>query len=235
MLRALLLGFALVSCAGPPAPFVGSLPATPEGEQPERWAADIAQIVRAPREPNRPVLFYGSSSIRLWKSLAVDMAPLPVVNGGFGGSRLFDAVYWAELVLASTNPRAIVVFSGTNDIAGGSPRSADWLAERFEELVRRVRGLGCQAPLFYLAITPSPARVEHLEIVHRANRLIAEHCARDASLHFVDSGSGVLDAAGQPAAKWFVEDGLHLNQDGYAHWTKTLRPVLFRELGEPLN
>ena len=234
-MKSALLFLLTLACAAPlGAPRIG-VPPIPEGEKPEVWAGDIAELVRKPRGEPRPVLFYGSSSIRLWKSLAQDMAPLPVVNSGFGGSRLYDAVYWAELVIADHEPRAIVVFSGTNDIVGDAPRSAAWVAARFDELVERVRGLGCEAPLLYLAITPSPAREEHLALVLEANRLIAARCATDSSLHFIDTGSGVLDASGRPDPRWFVEDGLHLNAEGYAHWTKTIRPVLFGLLGETLN
>jgi hypothetical protein len=35
----------------------------------------------------RPIIFYGSSSIRLWKTLSQDFIGYPVVNCGFGGSR----------------------------------------------------------------------------------------------------------------------------------------------------
>lgn len=224
-----------LACAAPLAAPRTGVPPIPEGEKPQAWAGDIAEMVRKPRGAERPVLFYGSSSIRLWKTLAEDMAPLPALNCGFGGSRLYDAVYWAELVIADHDPRAIVVFSGTNDIAGDAPRSAAWVATRFDELVARVRGLGCEAPLVYLAITPTPAREAHLAIVHEANRLIAARCAADSNLHFIDTGSGVLDANGRPDPRWFVGDGLHLNAEGYAHWTKTLRPALFGLLDVALN
>jgi hypothetical protein len=54
-----------------------------------RWEKDI-RAFEASDATNRPpeacILFVGSSSIRLWKSLATDFPGLPVVNRGFGGS-----------------------------------------------------------------------------------------------------------------------------------------------------
>src|SRR5262245_66348764 len=38
--------------------------------------------------PQNGIVFTGSSSIRLWTTLAEDFAPLPVINRGFGGSML---------------------------------------------------------------------------------------------------------------------------------------------------
>jgi hypothetical protein len=47
-----------------------------------------------------PIVFYGSSSIRRWKTLSQDFAGYPVVNCGFGGARLSDCVrYVPRLVL----------------------------------------------------------------------------------------------------------------------------------------
>ena len=49
-------------------------------QDPEFFADEIAAFEAADREhapPARPIVFVGSSSIRLWKTLAEDMAPLP--------------------------------------------------------------------------------------------------------------------------------------------------------------
>jgi hypothetical protein len=37
------------------------------------------------KPPDGSILFTGSSSIRYWKTLVEDMAPLQVLNRGFGG------------------------------------------------------------------------------------------------------------------------------------------------------
>lgn len=225
--RLLLLAALLAGCAAAPEP-----PAVPAGEDPARWAGEIAASVAARPELEHPVVFYGSSSIRLWSTLAEDMAPLPVVNHGFGGSRIFDAVFWLDTVLEGLEPRALVVFSGTNDLAGDAPREPAWIADRFDELVARLRALGHDAPLVYVAVSPTPSRERHLERVLETNRLIRERCARDPSLWFVDTASGLLDGEGRPDPRWFVGDRLHLNADGYAAWTARIRPALERVLGE---
>lgn len=204
-------------------------PAIPEGADPLAWSADIERFEKLDAE--RPavsgsVVFVGSSSIRLWDTLVRDMAPMTVVKRGFGGSRLFDAVYWADVLVTRHDPAAIVMFSGTNDLAHPNPKSALEVAQLFGQFVIRVRELGCNAPIAYLAITPTPARVEFLADVFEANRLIREICATDDSLQFVDTAPGFLDARGQPDPSLFVEDGLHLNPKGYAFWTARLKPVL---------
>ena len=55
------------------------------------FEAEIAKFEAAEAEnptAKGGILFTGSSSIRMWKTLSEDMAPLPVSNRGFGGSTL---------------------------------------------------------------------------------------------------------------------------------------------------
>ncbi|MCA8966294.1 MAG: hypothetical protein H6838_13260 [Planctomycetes bacterium] len=223
--RRLWLGALLFAgCAAAP---VGP-PQVPAGEDPQRWRDDVEALTREAPAQDHPIVFVGSSSIRRWSTLARDMAPMPVRNRGFGGSRLFDTVYWLDQLVVREDPSVVVVFSGTNDIAGDAPRSAEWVAARFDELVARLRALGCDAPLVYIAISPTPSRERHLAIVQDANARIAARCAADPGLWFVDTASGLLDENGRPDPRWFVADRLHLDPSGYALWTRALRPLLER-------
>lgn len=199
---------------------------TPAGENPTAWAAEIARSIEARPDHDRPIVFLGSSSIRLWSTLAEDMAPLPVVNHGFGGSRIHDAIHWLGPVLEGLEPRALVVFSGTNDLAGDTPRDPAYVAERFDALVQHLRALGHDVPLLYLAISPTPSRERHLDRVLETNQLIAARCAADPLLEFVDTATALLGPDGRPDPRWFIGDLLHLNVDGYTSWTRTIRPAL---------
>lgn len=213
-------------------PCCGSLPplAVPPGENPERWREEITALIETRPTLEQPVVFVGSSSIRLWKSLAVDMDPLPVINFGFGGSRIFDSIYWLDALLDGVRPRALVVFSGTNDLAGENPREPGYVVDQFDALVERFRALGHEVPLLYIAISPTPAREPQLTRVLDVNRRIAARCAQGRGLHFMDTASALLDANGRPDPQWFVADRLHLNASGYASWAETVRPALLEAL-----
>lgn len=58
--------------------------------------------------PAGATVFYGSSSLRLWASLADDLAPWPVVNRAFGGSTL--AVGEEDLFLASNQQLSTILW-----------------------------------------------------------------------------------------------------------------------------
>lgn len=227
LLALLLVAPMFAACEStPPAP-----PAIPAGEDPHRWDAAMEAFAEADREdpfPRGEVVFVGSSSIRLWKSLARDMAPVPVLNRGFGGSRLFDAIYHAGRLVDVHAPCLVVVFSGTNDLAGVDAKSPDEVLALFRQLVARLRATDNDRPLVYIAMTPTLAREEHIPAVRTANGLIRAECDEDERLTFVDPTPDLMDAEGRPDARWFVDDRLHLNADGYAIWTRHVRPVVER-------
>ena len=91
----------------------------------EKWEQDIAAFEAADKAsppPQGAIVFVGSSTVRLWKTLAEDFPHHNVINRGFGGSELADSVHFADRIVTPYKPRLIVLFAGTNDInAGKSP------------------------------------------------------------------------------------------------------------------
>ena len=181
--------------------------------------------------PKGGVVFVGSSSIRLWKTLASDMQPMPVLNRGFGGSRLFDSIYYSDELISKHEPSLVVLFSGTNDISGSKPKSAQQVCSLFRQLVQRLRWQDHKLTICNIAITPTMARKEHIAIVREANRLIRMECEADPLLEFVDPTVDLVDANGRPDLRFFRRDQLHLNKRGYAVWTRHLRPLVQRLYG----
>ena len=191
-------------------------PEIPQGEDPLEWREKVEAFeleAQSSPPPSRAALFVGSSSIRLWDTLEEDMAPMPVIKRGFGGSRLFDSVYWADSLVLAHDPAVIVMFSGTNDLKGDEPKSAERVCA-----------------IIYIAISPTKKRIEHLDLVHKTNRQIASFCESDDSLYFLDTASGLLNDWGYPDMQWFDEDELHLNPRGHALWTSHIKPLVARLL-----
>ena len=73
-----------------------------------RWEKEIAAYERMDRTnppPKGGVLFIGSSTIRLWKTLAQDFPDQRVINRGFGGSQIVDATHFAERIIFPYEPK----------------------------------------------------------------------------------------------------------------------------------
>ncbi len=198
----------------------------------ELWEPAITAFETQDRQhPPAPgqVVFVGSSSIRLWDTLAADMAPVPVLNRGFGGAQLSDLRHYADRVIRPYRPQAVVVYAGENDL--GFWWAWPGLAvDRFQALVEHLRRQDPNLPFLFLAIKPSPHFANRLARQREANQRLKAYCEATPGLHFIDIAGPMLDAGGRPRLELY-EDGLHLNATGYALWREQIRPPLLAVLG----
>lgn len=180
--------------------------------------------------PSNPIVALGSSTIRLWaKELPTDLAPLTIIPRGFGGSNMYDALHYADRIAINYKPRAILLYEGDNDLAQGI--SPEIIRDTFLKLVAKVHAQLPETRIYVISIKPSEAR-SHLWLMggQKANRLLAEACAKDKRLLYLDITKPML-VEGKPRPDIFLNDHLHLNREGYLLWTKTLKPILHeREL-----
>lgn len=177
--------------------------------------------------PAGAIVCTGSSSMRMWHpTIAKDLVPLTVIPRGFGGSTMHDLLAYADRIILPYKPRAVVIYEGDNDTAQGIAPAK--IAATFGELVAKIHGALPEARLYVLAIKPSIKRWNMWPRMLQANRLIAEQCAKDKRLTFVDVGAPMLGEDGQPRKDLFKPDDLHMTEKGYAIWRDTLRPVLLK-------
>ncbi len=191
-----------------------------------RWEKDIATYEandRTNRPPDGSIVFVGSSSIRLWKTLALDFAPLPVVNRGFGGSQMADSVQFADRIVLPYRPRQVVIYAGTNDINAG--KDPELVFGDFVAFVRKIREQSPKAKIAFIACAPNPARWKIVDKMQHLNSLVNDYCDRHG-LDFIDIYPLMLGADGLPKPDIFVADRLHMNAKGYEIWTAAVRPYL---------
>lgn len=195
--------------------------------QTDKWEPHIAQFEEADRHSPPPAdaaLFVGSSSIRVWRTLAADFPHTPVINRGFGGSKIADCTYYIDRIVVPYRPRLVVLYAGDNDVASG--RTPGEVFEDYRDFVRQVRRRLPEVPIAFISIKPSPARIQHLEAMRKANERIAAYAARKKDLIYIDVFSPMLGPDGAPRRELFVADRLHLSRAGYDLWTSIVAPYL---------
>lgn len=187
---------------------------------PTQWTSELRAFARQDSltpPPKRPILFYGSSSIRKWETLQQDFPGRPVLNRGFGGSRFPDALYFFDKLVAAYQPRQVVLYEGDNDIgSGATPQEVFQSFLAFEKLMRQKLP---KVPVVFLAIKPSPSRWALYPKVQEANRLIREYIEQHPKrLRYVDTATPLLGPNGRPQPQFYVLDSLHMTPAGYEVW-----------------
>lgn len=188
------------------------------------WYEEEVQALEHARKSAMPaggsVVFYGSSSIRLWESLAADFAAVAPVNLGFGGSTLAACAHYFERLVAPYYPRSIVFYAGDNDLGDGlSPGD---VLHSFRTLLAKVNHYIGPIPFAFISIKPSPARWPIIERVREANALVLRELLIRERAYYIDIVPSMLDEEGRPRPELFAEDGLHLSPEGYRVWKEVV-------------
>jgi lysophospholipase L1-like esterase len=161
----------------------------------------------------RPIIFYGSSSIRRWKTLSEDFVGYPVVNCGFGGSRLIDCLRYVSPLVLRLKPAAVVVYAGDNDLAQGAQPEQAFAS--FRDLYGALRGYSEQMPIAYISVKPCPARIRYVDNILRYNQMVEGFLQHQPATKYIDIFTAMLGPDHKPNPALFVQDQIHLSDLGY--------------------
>ncbi len=204
-------------------------PAAPATPSPADFAPEITRFGELDATVPPPpcgFLFVGSSSIRFWRGLGSDMAPYSVINRGFGGAKISDVNFYFDKVVSPYRPRAIFFYAGENDLwAGGKAQDVVADFQRFLDL--KTQALE-NTPVYFISLKPSKQRLAQFELQSQVNGQLKALARKRNDLTYVDVVPIMRDH-GAPK-EVFVADGLHMTPEGYALWTKVVRPVVERDV-----
>lgn len=167
------------------------------------------------------VVFYGSSSIRFWATLAQDFPQTDSLNLGFGGSTLAACAWFFERLVVPLAPKALVFYAGDNDLGDGRYPEEVYLF--FCAFAEKMNLLLPGVPLLFLSIKISPARWGLSRQIQATNKLICQKLDRMPGGQYVDMTTPLLAPTGKPRPEFFENDGLHLSPAGYRVWQQTLQ------------
>jgi len=171
------------------------------------------------------MVFYGSSSIRLWETLYEDFREYAPVNLGFGGSTLAACVWFFERLVAGYRPQSILLYAGDNDLGDG--RHPEEVFIFFQQMVALTRLHLGDIPLAFISIKPSITRWNIVDSIRYTNTLIENEIRKQGNnLHYIDIYHKMTDKAGYPKREYLDPDGLHISDKGYALWKDIIQQHL---------
>ena len=198
-----------------------------------KWENEFAafdKLNRTEKYSDQSILFVGSSSIKLWNTIKDEMAPYPVIQRGFGGSRTPDVVQNLDKIAYPHQFRALVIFVG-NDITG-SPNdlSPTETMLNFKEMVKIIRHKYKKQPVFIVEITPCQSRWKQWPQIQQTNAMLKALCQKGKNLVFIETAKSYLNDKKEPNNDLFRDDQLHLNHQGYLIWGKLIKSQIDQKL-----
>ncbi len=192
-----------------------------------KWEPEIAAYEAADRA-NPPakggILFIGSSTIRMWSTLASDFPNHHVINRGFGGSEIADATHFADRIIFPYEPKQIFLRAGNNDIHNG--RLPTEVASDFAAFVRTVHEQLPHTEIIFISLCPVPDRWGEKDKNRLLNKMIHHMALNMPRVSYVDAWNISLSKSGRVRPELFRGDQLHFNGEGYKLLADRVRPFL---------
>lgn len=191
------------------------------------WEKEINAFLETDKKqfpPKNAVLFYGSSSFRMWTDVAKDFPKYKVINRGFGGSQFEDAIYFAKDIVLPYKPKLVILYEGDNDINDG--KSIEQVFNDYKTLVNIIHKTLPKTRIVFVSIKPSPSREKFWDKFKQLNALVKTETEKDKRLAYVDIWDAMLNANGKGREELYIQDKLHMNSQGYEIWKTALEPVI---------
>ena len=193
-------------------------------QDPQRFEEDVLDLQKKYDSTwNRAkpaILFTGSSSIRLWDSLEDSFSDYQIINTGFGGSQTSDLLAYIDELVLRYKPRQVFIYEGDNDIEGRKkPRE---IIKTTKKVVNIIKDTGSTSSIVLISAKPSIARWRLKGRYKRFNKKLKKLCEMDPLLEFANVWDPML-VGKKLNKKLFVEDGLHMNAEGYDIWYRVIK------------
>jgi lysophospholipase L1-like esterase len=209
--------------------------ATPAGAPPGQQIRFQEQIQafldqdRTSPPPQEGILFIGSSIFRQWTNVKEHMAPLPVFNRAFGGSRTWEILHYMDRIVLPYQPRIIVFYCGSNDINAGEKAPA--IVARFQEFVARVHAQLPATRIFFASVHKAPQKRDAWDVVEAVNANVQKIAAAEPLVDYVEMNPLLFDAKGEPRMELYRPDGLHFHPPAYDEFARLIKPIISEAWG----
>lgn len=166
----------------------------------------------------KDIVIVGSSIMQFWSNgitapadMVTDLAPLPVMNRGIGGSIMIQQIHYFSKLVPPHHPKVVVMYN-LNDI---DAKTADQTFEMFRYFEYLVHEYDPTIVFYIVSGMPAPTYSAKLEsFVKPLDVLLKNYATFRPNTKYIDIYNSFLNN-GTPNATLFNADGLHLSAAGY--------------------
>jgi len=164
------------------------------------------------RETENQIIFYGSSTIRLWLNLKKDFPSFNVLNFGFGGALISSLSKYFKSIFENLNPSVLILYMGGNDLTQFD--SHEIIISKQLKFIEKIGSIFPNTTIVNLSIKPSFERLNKIPDIKKINKIMSEESRINKKFIQIDFFEKLLKK-GKLNKKYFLQDGLHLNHEGY--------------------
>lgn len=155
---------------------------------------------------------------------------LATYNRGVGADTTNEVLGRLKTSVIDIAPSKVVLMIGTNDVNVGSELPD--IVDNYKEIIRQIRTALPDCEIYCMSVIPLGEEIKDTVDIYENNLTILSLnveikaiCDADNSLTYFDLHSLVKDENGLLDVE-YTDDGLHLNDAGFAVWSELIKPYL---------
>ena len=185
---------------------------------------DELENIKAKQGRSCDVLFYGSSTFGIWKTLEDEFAAYKAINAGFGGSTSDEALFHYENIAKPFAPKKVVWYYGDNEPVCGY--TVEESKELFTSTWNRFFTDFPNVKIITIATKTSPARDCYKDFVAELNAWQKKIADSDDRISYIETAD-ICKKDGRYILENYLPDELHFGRKGY--------DILFKRIKEELD
>ena len=185
---------------------------------------DELENIKAKQGRSCDVLFYGSSTFGIWKTLEDEFAAYKAINAGFGGSTSDEALFHYENIAKPFAPKKVVWYYGDNEPVCGY--TVEESKELFTATWNRFFTDFPNVKIITVATKTSPARDCYKDFVAELNAWQKKIADSDDRISYIETAD-ICKKDGRYILENYLPDELHFGRKGY--------DILFKRIKEELD
>jgi hypothetical protein len=196
---------------------------------PETWAREVADYAAQDAKtalPRKPVVLVGGQRVTLWQDLEQSLSPHPILMRGLGDAIVEDIIHYYPQLVGDYQPRALVVMLGNGEFFLRASKSAEEVIGAIQTLEALDDSHQVTERFIVFAPLKTPRHTrDHPKIAKTAELLKAWADTRKRVI-VLDANPLLCDRYGAPRARYFLGDGVNLNEHGYLRLAVLLKTQL---------
>ena len=193
-----------------------------------KWKTEVTSITTVKhdfdKESKGLIVLTGSSSARMWKSVDETFPDYNVKNHGFGGSQMFELLFFLDELVVNDKPNKVLIYEGDNDINAG--KKSEEIMVSTAEVISRIKEALPETEIYLISTKPSISRWALAEKYIDLNKRLKAYSEVTVKVTYIDVWTPMLNKEGTPIEDLFIEDGLHMNKKGYKIWEDVIGPIV---------
>ena len=165
--------------------------------------------------PKSPVVVVGGRRVKLWPDLPDMLADQPVLMRGLGDAVIEDITYNYAALIGFYRPSAVVLMPGHSEFHIRDSKSAEELVAAIQELEALDASHGITRHFYVFTPLKTVLYPRNNTEIEKTGRLLSEWAAQNERVTVLDANPLLSDSTGKPKARYFLSDGVNLNDVGY--------------------